>query len=154
MGKWVWSPLTIWAFLSGNCGVFSGSLQWALHCSQLWNCQGSSEPCVCVCVYACVCVFLLVQPHKVSRVTTALGARSKMRLGMQSDPKHTCCTQHPLTHSHTHTRLHTWHKRASEKNGLISNDDTRTGISVQGCVLWATCRLQINLFWSTMNLTK
>lgn len=55
MGKWVWSPLTIWAFLSGNCGVFSGSLLWALHCFQLWSCQGSSEPPVCMCVSVCLC---------------------------------------------------------------------------------------------------
>lgn len=42
-------------------------------------------PCVCV-VCGCVCVFVVrllsVQLHKVSRVTAALTARSKMWLGM------------------------------------------------------------------------
>lgn len=42
--------------------------------------------CGCACVGMCIFIvrLLLVQPHKVSRVTTALGARSKLRLRMQS----------------------------------------------------------------------
>lgn len=99
MRKWVWSPLTIWDFLSGNCGVFSGSLQWALHCSQLWTCQARRFVFVYVRVFL-VCL-LPPKPHKVSSVTTALNAMSERRPGMQ----HTQSTQ---SECHPCGRIHMW----------------------------------------------
>lgn len=117
MGKWVWSPLTIWAFLSGNCGVFSGSLQWGLHCSQLWNCQGAqSSVCVsqCACVYVCP---LSVQPQRVSGVSS--GARTVAWLEIQRDPYTYIETPCPATHAEACFR----------EEAIICSDDTRAGIS-------------------------
>lgn len=61
----------------------------------------------------------------VSRVSSAFGARTTVWLEIQRDPYKYI----DIAPSQTAIPSHTCRKPASEKNGIICNDDTRAGIS-------------------------